>query len=55
MELFKFITSAARRTFFWAMLSGVCAGLSMVTLLALTNHALHKPDAINTAKTVLRT
>ena len=49
MELFKFIISAARRAFFWAMLSGVCAGLSMVTLLALTNHALHKPDAINSA------
>jgi len=48
MELFKFIITAARRTFVFAMLSGVCAGLSMVSLLALTNRALHKPELITT-------
>ena len=51
MELFKFIINTARSTFILAVLTGVVAGLSMVGLLAMTNHALHNPQVISPAVT----
>lgn len=44
MELIHFIFSASRRVFVLAVLAGVGSGLSMVGLLALTNHVLHSAE-----------
>lgn len=44
MELIRFVLGSSRRAFLLAVGAGMGSGLSMVGLLAMTNHILHHPE-----------